>query len=115
MPSQPDHGGRMQQELRGMIGALELSDFQRHVLLSRWLDQLLWMEGRANAARDWHYRLRLTTIVGGVLLPALVSMDLSSLAPSAVARVVTVGLSVLVALSAAVEEKICELVKRAAS
>nr|WP_277882016.1 DUF4231 domain-containing protein [Leptolyngbya sp. FACHB-541] len=42
---------------------------------SRWLDQILWMEGRAGRARDLYYRLRLTTIVGGVIIPALISLS----------------------------------------
>ncbi|NJL35980.1 MAG: DUF4231 domain-containing protein [Leptolyngbyaceae cyanobacterium RM2_2_4] len=54
---------------------LELKDRQKHYLRSRWLDQVLWMEGRAGRARDLYYRLRLTTIIGGVIIPALVSLS----------------------------------------
>jgi hypothetical protein len=54
---------------------LELKDRQKHYLRSRWLDQVLWMEGRAGRARDLYYKLRLTTIIGGVIIPALVSLS----------------------------------------
>ncbi len=64
-------------DLGAMIDALGLSDLQKHMVHARWLDQVLWMERRANAARDRYYALRLTTIVGGVILPALVSLNVS--------------------------------------
>lgn len=98
MAVQADYRSLMKADLSALIDALELSAFQKQVLRSRWLDQLLWMEGRADAARDWYYRLRLTTIVGGVVLPALVSLN------EGVLRWVTIGVSVLIALSAAIEE-----------
>ncbi len=104
MPPHADDRAQSQNELRDLINSLDLTDVQKQMTISRWLDQLSWMEGRAAAARDWHYRLRLTTIAGGVLLPALVSLDLSTVASAGAARAVTVGISVMVALSAAVEE-----------
>jgi hypothetical protein len=51
-----------------------LTTLQREFLRARWLDQVLWMEGRAAKARNKYYRLRLVTIVGGVIIPALVSL-----------------------------------------
>lgn len=57
---------------------MNLGDVQRHFLRSRWLDQVLWMEGKANLSRDRHYLLRITTIVGGVILPALVSLNINT-------------------------------------
>ncbi|MEY3867604.1 MAG: hypothetical protein RLZZ338_1495 [Cyanobacteriota bacterium] len=54
---------------------LKLNDLQKHFLRSRWLDQVLWMEGKAAKARNRHYLLKVTTIIGGVLLPALVTLN----------------------------------------
>jgi SLOG in TRPM, prokaryote/Protein of unknown function (DUF4231) len=54
---------------------LKLNDLQKHFFRSRWLDQVLWMEGKAAKARNRHYLLKVTTIVGGVLLPALVTLN----------------------------------------
>ncbi|EDX72254.1 hypothetical protein MC7420_8346 [Coleofasciculus chthonoplastes PCC 7420] len=39
---------------------------------ARWLDQVLWLEGRATKERDRHNSLRLLTIIGGVIVPAMV-------------------------------------------
>ena len=59
-------------ELGSLIDQLELQPLQKRYLTSRWLDQLAWLEGKAGRARDWYYRLRLITIVGAVMVPALV-------------------------------------------
>jgi hypothetical protein len=65
----------LKQDFGELFENLELKDRQKHYLRSRWLDQILWMEGRAGRARDLYYRLRLTTIIGGVIIPALVSLS----------------------------------------
>lgn len=92
----------LKQDLGGLVDALDLSDLQKHFLRSRWLDQVLWMEGRADNARRLYYGLRLTAIIGGVIVPALVSLNLGG--ASAFVRLITVVLSIVVAVSVAVEE-----------
>jgi hypothetical protein len=88
-----------------IFDTLKLQDLQRKFLTSRWLDQVLWMEAQAGQARNRYYRARLITIVGGIILPALVSLNNTS---NAKARDVLIwgsfGLSQVVAVSAAVEE-----------
>ncbi len=85
-----------------LIDALELSDLRKRMLKSRWLDQVLWLEGRTNRNRDWYYRLRLTAIIGGILIPICVTVSqVSSLAW--VAWVAT-ALGAVVAIASAVEE-----------
>ena len=61
------------------------------------------MENKAVKAVRWHYALRLTTIIGGVIVPALVSLSLSG-GSGAIIRWSTFAISLMVALSAAVEE-----------
>jgi len=85
-----------------LIDALRLSDLRKRMLRSRWLDQVIWVEGRANRDRNWYYRLRLTAIIGGILIPICVTVSqVSSL--GWVAWVAT-GLGALVAIASAVEE-----------
>lgn len=67
------------------------------------------MESKANLSRDRHYFLRITTIIGGVILPALVSLNINTnFQPNNSNRNIiiwsTFGLSQLVAISAAIEE-----------
>ena len=93
----------LENDFGGLIEALELPDLQKHFLRSRWLEHGLWMEGKAESARDWYYRLRLTTIVGGVIIPALVSLRFDGDVAAAVGWI-TFIISLLVAISAAVEE-----------
>jgi hypothetical protein len=78
-----------------LIEALELPELNKQFLRARWLDQVSWMESKAQDAVRWYYLLRLTTIVGGVIVPALVSQNL---------QLITFIVSLLVAMSAAVEE-----------
>ena len=89
----------LKQDLGGLIESLQLSDLQKHFLHSRWLDQVLWMEAKSGAAQKSFYTLRLVAIVGGVLVPALISLDLGGWLKG-----VTFGVSLLVAISVAVEE-----------
>lgn len=99
----------LKKDFNNLFEGMKLGDVQKHFLRSRWLDQVLWMEGKANFSRDRHYLLRITTIVGGVILPALVSLNINTtLQVNNRARDViiwsTFGLSQIVAISAAIEE-----------
>ena len=103
MAKQNPYRAWLKEDLGGLIEALDLNGLQKHFLRSRWLDQVLWMEGRAEHARDWYYRLRLTTIIGGVIIPALVSLNFGG-GTVAIVGWVAFFVSLLVATSAAVEE-----------
>jgi Protein of unknown function (DUF4231) len=94
---------RLKKDFEGIIASLDLQATEKHFLRLRWLDQVVWMEGAANAARNRYYFLRLTTVVGGVIVPALISLSLKGHAATARSWV-TIVLSLIVALSAAVEE-----------
>jgi len=96
------HGDLLQADLEAMIDELSLSGLQRRYLRSRWLDQLVWIEGRAGRAQRRYYILRLVTIIGGVTVPALVTLNLKG-ATGAAATAATWTVSLLVAISAAVE------------
>ena len=65
----------LRQEMGSMLDGLDLPDLCKQSLKSRWLDQVIWADKKADQCRRWYYRLRLTTIVGGVLLPALVGLN----------------------------------------
>jgi TRPM family ion channel/uncharacterized protein DUF4231 len=89
-------------DFNGLIGELRLSELRRRFLQSRWLDQLLWVEGRANHNRNRYYFWRLITILGGVTVPALVTFNLNGPARPPFTWA-TFAVSLLVAISAAVE------------
>jgi Protein of unknown function (DUF4231) len=90
-------------ELGAIIDQLELSELQKRCLRARWLDAVTWMDGKAKQTRSLYYALRLVTIIGGVIIPALVSLDLGSERAGSLVRGMTFGLSLLVAISAAIE------------
>ncbi|MDZ8188164.1 MAG: DUF4231 domain-containing protein [Nostoc sp. ChiSLP02] len=104
----------LKEDFNKLFEGMKLGDVQRHFLRSRWLDQVLWMEGKANFSRDRYYFWRLSTIIGGVILPALITLnlntDLKNKIPGTnieVKNLINVSTFVLgqfVAISAAVEE-----------
>lgn len=94
----------LKQDLGGLIEALELSELQKHFLRSRWLEQVLWMEGKADACQCRYYALRLVAIIGGVIIPALVSLKISDGIAPVLIYWLTFGISLMVAVSLAVEE-----------
>ncbi len=94
----------LKQDMGALIDALDLSEMQKHFMRSRWLDQVMYMEGRSKNAQRWHYRLRVTTIVAGVIVPGLVSLNIADNALATSIRVFTFVLSLLVGISAAVEQ-----------
>lgn len=97
----------LKQEMSELIEELELSKLQKRFMKSRWLDQVLWLEGRATQSRNRHNSLRLITIIGGVLVPAVVSANSANVSQQDIRQLlgwIAFGLSQAVAISAAVEE-----------
>ena len=93
----------LRQDLESVIDALStLSEQQKHFLRSRWMDQVIWMEAKASRARRWHYLLRLVAVVGGVVTPALVGLQLDEDGRSLVG-LAAIALSVLVAAAVGIE------------
>jgi hypothetical protein len=85
-----------------VIDSLELTDRQRSLLRDRWLNQVAWMEKTAKRDQRRYYALRLTAILGAVLVPALVGPSTSSGGDAAL-RWVGLVVSVVVAATTAVE------------
>lgn len=59
-----------------MIDSLDIQDLQKEYLKSRWLDQVMWLEGRASRMRNRYHWLRLVTIVGSAIIPVMVALNL---------------------------------------
>jgi hypothetical protein len=98
-----DYNEMMKEELLQLIETLDVDKLQKKFLRSRWLDQLLWMENASKKNQRKYYLLRLSCIIGGVIIPALVGLNLSG-GWDIFIRIVTVVLSLIVAVSAAIEE-----------
>lgn len=93
-------------EFTDLIDLLEITESQKRFMKSRWLDQLLWFESRAGRANKWSTRFRVTNVVGGVTIPALVSLSLNNnpLGHKFEIGLIAFGLSQIVAIGAALEE-----------
>ena len=94
----------LQNEFGGLIDGLDLDERQKRFFKSRWLDQVIWAEGKAAQTRRRYYALRLTTVIGAVLVPALVSVNTGNHDLDVAARIATWVVSLVVAISAAVEQ-----------
>ncbi|MEO1431505.1 MAG: DUF4231 domain-containing protein [Cyanobacteria bacterium J06633_8] len=94
----------IKKEFTELINKLDLSELQKQFMKSRWLDQIMWLESQAGNTKKWSTRLRLMTIVGGVIIPALVSLNFNKNDVARYGGWATFGLSQMVAISAAVEE-----------
>jgi predicted secreted protein len=94
---------RMQRQFEEIIDSLELNELQKRFLHDRWLDQLTWFETKAYVNQRRHYILRLVTIVGGLIVPALVTLNISEDGVAEALAWVTFGLSLVVATAAALD------------
>lgn len=81
----------------------KLGTHQRDFLELRWLDQVTWMEAKASKAQRLYYSLRLITIVGAVIVPALVALNSLDGWPGYAGQIGSWLVSLVVAVSAAVE------------
>jgi hypothetical protein len=97
-----DYFDFLKNDIGALIDALELPDLNKHFLRSRWLDQVLYTEKRAIQTQKQYNTFRMTTIIGGVTIPALVSLNLSGTVANYM-HWVTFAISLIVAVSSAVE------------
>lgn len=104
MAKKNDYRQYLKQTFSGLIDRLDLSDLRKDFLKNRWLDQVMWLEGRATKERKRHQSLRLITIIGGVTIPALVGFGKGNDRWQEIVGWSAFGLSQAVAVCAAVEE-----------
>ncbi|RUS92354.1 DUF4231 domain-containing protein [Trichormus variabilis] len=104
MAKKNDYRQYLKQNFSGLIDRLDLSDLRKDFLKNRWLDQVMWLEGRATKERNAHYNLRMITIIGGVIVPALIGFQKGNQKWQEIVGWSAFGLSQVVAVSAAVEE-----------
>jgi hypothetical protein len=96
----------LKNQLGELIDQLNISGLQKQFIKSRWLDQMMWLEKKAGESQRKHLRLRMVTIIGGVIIPAMVSLNIDD-GNKAVKQTLfwgTFTLAQVVAISAAVEE-----------
>ena len=84
-----------ERDYESLIETIDLPDSRKNFMRARWLDQVMWMEAACKKTQRWYYVLRLTAIVGGILVPALIGRG---------AAMAATVLSLVVAASVAVEE-----------
>lgn len=71
----PSYHDTLRQDLSKLVEDLELPELYQRSMKARWLDQLLWTDKKAAQAQKRFYFFRLTTVIGGVIVPALVAFN----------------------------------------
>lgn len=108
MAKKKSYDAYVRTQIGDLIDQLELPNLYKHALKDRWLDQMIWADKKAGENRKFYYRLRLITIIGGVILPALVGISVQLGQDSPFFRVwfppLTFALSQIIAVSVAIEE-----------
>ena len=99
----------LKNDLSAVIEAkdLGLSTLHKQYLRSRWLDQVLRLEDDVARAINRYYALRLITVIGSLIILVLVSLKIDDQRWSMWAtamRYATIGLSLLVCISVAIEQ-----------
>ncbi len=98
----------LREELGSLVEQLKLPNLYKQSLKQRWIDQVVWADKKADQCRRMHYRLRLTTIISGVVLPALVGINMQLSKDNIYFRdwfpYVPFFLSQVIAISAALDE-----------
>jgi hypothetical protein len=94
---------KLKDQFEEMIDGITLGDLQKRFLRDRWLDQLLWFENKATANQHRYYALRLVTIVGGVIVPALVGLTVRENNVADTLAWITFSVSLVVAIAAALD------------
>lgn len=64
--------------MQAMIDTLDLSDFRKDVLRQRWLNQMGWMSRQASKQRFRYLIFRIPVVIGGVAIPALITILLAA-------------------------------------
>ncbi len=67
--------GTARDRLLRVIEMLNMSEDKKEWMRDRWLDQVHWFDGRARDANRRYSVLRVIAISGGVLVPALISVN----------------------------------------
>jgi hypothetical protein len=100
----PSYADQLGDSFGAQIDGLQsLAPAQKAYLTSRWLDQVSWLESKAAKAQKRYYGLRIVTVVGAVMIPALVGLDGLGAPWDGLVRAATWTVSLVTALSAAVE------------
>ncbi|UCG25127.1 MAG: DUF4231 domain-containing protein [Chloroflexota bacterium] len=99
----PEAETRKKKSYWAIIDELDLDELQKDSMRARWLDQRDFASKESIRSKKWHVRLRTVAIVGGVIVPALVALNLDGELATTV-RWLIFAISLVVAIAVALEE-----------
>ena len=92
--STPEQASAEIGRLAAVLEPIDLSPERRAALIDRYLAYANWLDHAARRAQRTHYALRMTALIGGILLPAVAGLDAAT--GGAALRWVTAGIGVVV-------------------
>ena len=95
--------GWLAQEFGGLLDEFDLDERQERFVRARWFDQMAWFDGKARQAQQRYHLLRLVAIVGGLVVPALVSLNVRHGSVASTIAWATFALSLAVGIAVAVD------------
>ena len=95
--------GWLAQEFGPLLDASDLDERQRWFVRARWFDQMVWFDSKAKTAQRRYYVLRLVAIVGGLIVPALVSLNIHHGTAASTIAWTTFALSLVVGIAVALD------------
>ena len=104
MPRKTSYPQRLEREFGSLIDDLELGPHQKRALRSPLARPGALARAEGERARNVYYGLRLTTLIGALLVPALVTITLADDTLDTAVKVATWVVSLVVALTAAIEQ-----------
>jgi hypothetical protein len=107
-----DYRTQLRKKFEALISTLKLNEVQKTYMRDRWLDQMLWMDMKADDNQRPYNNLRRTALIIGAIVPALISLSLPEYITAISGfgwlefglKIVTIILSIIVAVSTAVEQ-----------
>src|SRR4051812_583154 len=78
MTGAPAGRSSSKERLEAILESIDVTPFQKGLIRERWLDQVGWMGQKARATRRRYLVFRIPVVVGGVLIPALITILLST-------------------------------------
>ncbi len=90
------------EELADALDRLDLSELQQQALKARYISYIEWLERAATRSRRAHYTMRLTAVVGGVIVTSMSSAEVLG-DPAGAVKWILLGTSLAVGVALALD------------
>jgi hypothetical protein len=103
---QDSYRTELRKKFSAIIDTLHIDDLKKSYLRERWLEQLLWLDTKADENQKQYNLLRRISLIVGAIVPAMISLSLPEFSEwvSLALKIATIILSIVVAISTSIEQ-----------